>query len=405
MYYTLDCWFTEKFHTKKKALSSYHSIFDRDLIKEFIVSVDYIKEQLNSTDKTALNKSAGEIEVGGGVILGDWNMDGNDSLDNISFDAQRVDDEFDDSKASEINIVVKFEILPQDIGIVLDDQITSEDVLQDTQRLINAKRFDKDFFNIFKTNIEGAKVSPMYDQSTEKFNENDCKITISQRIESLVPTVIKMREGDHRNHNIQINRQKRSIIKSKLYSLIKFFNEQKLNLLRYIRPMNADVIIEVIKCMSKIECKKLEIDLNLKEYTAPPDLLLTMVKDEIKSSDVLKFGYQEINTGEEIFFAISTKYSKNFDFEKDSIQSEIQQPFNRLGKHMSDKFKINFAASRKLDYDQKSDQMNSFNFGKAKSSKEMMHNIYTPYGTFDIIVWLLIRIKMDKTGKITFIVT
>lgn len=50
--------------------------------------------------------------------------------------------------------------------------------------------------------------------------------------------------------------------------------------------------------------------------------------DEIKSSTLLKFGYQEIYPGEEVFFAISTKHFKNFEFEKKENQQD-QSIFNR----------------------------------------------------------------------------
>lgn len=53
-----------------------------------------------------------------------------------------------------------------------------------------------------------------------------------------------------------------------------------------------------------------------------------MVKDEIRSSELLRFGFQEIFPGEEVFFVISTKHFKNFEFEMTTAQQD-NNPFGR----------------------------------------------------------------------------
>lgn len=73
------------------------------------------------------------------------------------------------------------------------------------------------------------------------------------------------------------------------------------------------------------------IPLDFKHYKVPGDILLLMIKDEIKTSQILRysnphqlfrFGYEELNPGNEIFFAVSTNMFKNFDFESTQNQAE-----------------------------------------------------------------------------------
>ena len=166
--------------------------------------MDYIKEQLAKNDKVALNRSADEIQGDKGGSLSDWVNSEYDSLDNISFDAQRIEDEEDNNRAPEVNLLLKFHILPEEVGILHDGLITSDDILQDSQRDINTKRFDKQFLNIFQSNFDNEKAKNEVDNSNYSFYDQDEQLFIKDKVETFVPTLIKMRQGDHRNYIINL---------------------------------------------------------------------------------------------------------------------------------------------------------------------------------------------------------
>ena len=162
--------------------------------------------------------------------------------------------------------------------------------------------------------------------------------------------------------------------------------------------MNSAIIKEVLKCISYTESVK-HIDLDLKGYTTSPDLLLEIIKDEIKSSDVIKFGYQKIDNGEEVFFAISTKHFKNFEFESEKDVNEFSS-FISKGSNLSTKFIMNTTNMRKDCRSVKNDPNVSYKESKATIGKEkFIDTSYKPYGTFDIVVWMLVQIEID--GKYT----
>ena len=162
--------------------------------------------------------------------------------------------------------------------------------------------------------------------------------------------------------------------------------------------MNSGIIKEVLKCISYTESVK-HIDLDLKGYTTSPDLLLEIIKDEIKSSNVIKFGYQNIDNGEEVFFAISTKHFKNFEFESEKDVNEFSS-FISKGSNLSTKFIMNTTNMRKDCRSVKNDPNVSYKESKATIGKEkFIDTSYKPYGTFDIVVWMLVQIEID--GKYT----
>ena len=99
---------------------------------------------------------------------------------------------------------MKFHILPEDVGILHDGLITSDDILQDSQRDINTKRFEKQFLDIFQSNVDDEKVENDVDNSNYTFYDQDEQSFIKDKVETLVPTLIKMRQGDHRNHIITL---------------------------------------------------------------------------------------------------------------------------------------------------------------------------------------------------------
>jgi len=286
------------------------------LIKEYICSSNYIKEQ-NSLKPTG-NKSEGDIDTN--FIGFGFN---NNSLDGNSFDLNRVEGEEECENVSEANIILKFEFLPENIGVVLDENISSDEIVQDSERTINAKGFNINFLDIFDSSLEEANAENKNAILNRSIDEVDK--TVKQKVDTFVPTIIKLREGDHRNHVIKLSDQDRSLIKETLENLTTFFIKQKLSLLRFVRPMNSEIIKEALRCMSQINSKTMSIDLDLKEYSEPKEILLKMVKDEMKSSTVLRFGYQEIYPGEEVFFAISTKHFKNFDFENNENTGDVSR--------------------------------------------------------------------------------
>lgn len=174
-----------------------------------------------------------------------------DSIENVSFDIKRIEDEEECENVSEANVILKFEFLPEDVGIILDENISVDEIVQDSQRHIIAKGFNINFLNIFQSNVEEIKSEQdmkNLDISTEEIDES-----VRERVESFVPTIIKLREGDHRNHILRLKGETRKVIKNKLIDVITFFVTRKLDLLRFVRPMNAEIIKEVLKCMDQID--------------------------------------------------------------------------------------------------------------------------------------------------------
>lgn len=137
-----------------------------------------------------------------------------------------------------------------------------------------------------------------------------------------MPTIIKMREGPHRNQVLRLSKQNRDLVKAKVVGLTVHFIKQKLGLLKLVRPMNAGVVREVLKSLSQIKCKPTVVPLDFKHYKTTGDILLHMIKDEIRGCETVRFGHQEIGSGEEVFFAISTPRYKSFDFETDQTHPE-----------------------------------------------------------------------------------
>lgn len=176
---------------------------------------------------------------------------------------------------------------------------------------------------MFQDNIEEIKEIINLDDSTESTLEDSDNL--ENKFEALIPNIVKLREGDHRNHVLRLTGRTRELIKKKITDLTTFFIKQKLNLLRYLRPMNPSIIKEVLTCLDQIKAKTIEVDLNLKGYKAPKKILSQMINDEIRSSSILKFGNHEIGDENQVFFAISTKQFKNFDFEKKKLQPEQRQ--------------------------------------------------------------------------------
>jgi hypothetical protein len=168
-------------------------------------------------------------------------------MDNISFDGQRVEDEQECENISDASVILKFDILPDDVGIMLDEHIKSEDILQDSDRYINVRKFDKEFIKVFQAEVDRTKGEKNCESLNESTFNEDEETLIKQKIDSFVPTVVKMREGEHRNHVLKLIGNKRKLIKEKLTKMVSFFIEQKLNLMRYLRPMNSEILTEVIK--------------------------------------------------------------------------------------------------------------------------------------------------------------
>lgn len=200
------------------------------------------------------------------------------------------------------------------MGIVFDDQISADEILQDSHRSINVKGFDVDFLNVFQTDVEEVNSEHDIDDIDLSLMESD--ESVKEKVESFVPTIIKMREGEHRNHVLRLSSKSRNLIKDKLVDLTTFFIKQKLSLMRYVRPVNSKLINEVTKCISQIDCETMYFNLDLKNYKAPANILLKMVKDELKNSSILRFGYQKTSPDEDTFFVISTKHFKSFEAEK-----------------------------------------------------------------------------------------
>ena len=158
--------------------------------------------------------------------------------------------------------------------------------------------------------------------------------------------------------------------------------------------MNSGIIKEVLRCISYTDSKK-SIELDLKGYTTSPDLLLEIVKDEIKSSDMIKFGHQEIDDGEEVFFAISTKHFKNFEFETEKDVNEFSS-FISKGSNLSTKYIMNTTNRNKDFRSVRNDSNVPFKGSKTTMNKEnFIDTPYKPYGTFDIAVWMLVQIEID----------
>lgn len=214
-----------------------------------------------------------------------------------------IEDEEEYEDFPEANVIIKFHLLPNDVGIMLGEHISSDQILQESERNISIKEFDPDFLEIFKNSMDDKKSefenendNSIYQVTESGFNANmdfgnivskiqkrtpvlnsltnKLQIGSSERktivnltdnlgeqiildkVEEFVPTVISLREGkleDHRNHVILISKQKRNLIKEKLVDLTVFFIKEKLKLLRFIRPMNPEIIQEVLKCMSQIK--------------------------------------------------------------------------------------------------------------------------------------------------------
>jgi hypothetical protein len=136
----------------------------------------------------------------------------------------------------------------------------------------------------------------------------------------------------------------------------------------------------------------MKADMNLSGYKTSTNVLLKMIKDEIKSSDILKFGYQEIDSGEEVFFAISTQMIKNFDFEKE-LQSQDSRTTGK-GSNLTTKFILN-RANRKLDFNSGYDKLGGRKGGPMPNSELFTNAPYHPYGVFDIVVWMILRVSIN----------
>jgi hypothetical protein len=239
MFYSLEISYAEKNQrAKKKPITSYGSIFDKNLMKEYIVSANYIKEQTNQ--KQTGNKSEGDISQ----RYADFAL-GNRSAEGNSFDLNRVEGEEECENVSEANLLIKFEFLPEDIGVVLDENISIDEIVQDSERSINTKGFNINFLDIFQNTVDEQnneqKINPL-ERSTDEKEKN-----VKEKVEAFVPTIIKIREGEHRNHVIKLKGENRILIKETLENLITFFIKQKLNLLKYVRPMNSEIIKEVLR--------------------------------------------------------------------------------------------------------------------------------------------------------------
>ena len=137
----------------------------------------------------------------------------NESMDNCSFDINRIDDEEECENVSEANVILKFEFLPEDVGILLDENIPASEILQDSERNINAKGFNIDFLKIFQDNVEVIKSEKVQEDLNTTTEENYA--TVAEKAESFVPTIIKLKEGEHRNHVIRLSGKTRQSIKQK----------------------------------------------------------------------------------------------------------------------------------------------------------------------------------------------
>lgn len=277
------------------------------MILETIGSVSSIKEQIyqKSRSKQYHNSSLvnrSDTHINTGFYQLDQYEAENDCYDSFDENNRYIDDEeYEDFP--EANIIIKFNLLPNDVGIMFGEHISSDQILQESERNISIKEFDPDFLEIFKNSMEDRKSDNDIDiensvcQVTESgFNanmdfgnivakmqkrqpvlnslpnklqpiggekktilnltDNVGDKVIQDKVEELVPTIVSLKDdklNEHRNHVIGISEQKRSLIKNKLVDLSMFFIKEKLNLLRFVRPMNSEIIQEVLKCMSQIK--------------------------------------------------------------------------------------------------------------------------------------------------------
>ncbi|CAI2385005.1 unnamed protein product [Moneuplotes crassus] len=424
LFYMLEMMYSDRSECQKSTIDSYSSIFDMKSIKKFIISAKYIKEQ--TVDDNKVNKSQGYIGAALAQSRSELLDFGIDSLDNISLIQDNYDEEDEESNLSSANVILKFELLPEAIGILWDENIEEDQIIQDSEKSINIKDFDKNFINVFQEDWNesiGAQNDDSYDSRlNDLLNIQDgSKVKGSfgkNSISSLIPTIVKNREGEHRNHVLRLTQKTREVIYNKLVNFVTFFIKQKLNLMRYLRPMNSSIIKEVMNCLEQVNTKTIEINIDLKGYTASKEVLLKMMTDEIKSNKVMKFGYQSINDGEDIFFSISTKYFQNFrkkdkifdqneahnrNFKESIIESGINEGRNwrdkraaMIGKPvknaLGNKNNKNIKPSRFLNFRHTDNSMIRMSSGFMNGFKFSDPDTYTALGDFEIDIWMLLQI-------------
>jgi hypothetical protein len=96
--------------------------------------------------------------------------------------------------------------------------------------------------------------------------------------------------------------------------------------------MNIDIIKEVLQSMDIVNSRTYEFDINLKSYSISNDILINMLTDELKFNSDIKFGNHNISNNKEIYFAISSKFFKNFQFENSQYENDNPIFGNSSGK-------------------------------------------------------------------------
>ena len=105
-----------------------------------------------------MNKSEGYIDTGYAHSLNELVDINNDSFDNnCSFSQAKIDNEEDTENISEASVIVKYELLPDAIGVVLDENIQEDEIIHDSENIINVKNFNKQFINVFQEDMNEAR--------------------------------------------------------------------------------------------------------------------------------------------------------------------------------------------------------------------------------------------------------